>query len=67
MLRKFLWMVGASALFALMPAAAMAQTAASGPVDAPPEFSQLRQQYEGLTPEQVEAAWVPMHGCIANP
>ncbi len=37
-------------------------------MDPPPEFAQLRQQYEGLTPEQVEAAgYVPMHGCVANP
>ena len=52
----------------MMAGAAFAQTAASGPVDAPPEFAQLREQYEGLTPEQIEAAgYVPMHGCIANP
>jgi hypothetical protein len=68
MLRRILWMVGASALLALMPGVAVGLTAASGPVDAPPEFAQLRQQYEGLTPEQVEAAgYVPTHGCIANP
>ena len=68
MLHKILWMVAASALLALPPAVALAQTGASRPVDPPPEFAQLRQQYEGLTPEQVEAAgYVPMHGCIANP
>ena len=55
--------VTASVVLALLPGVAMAQ-----PVDAPPEFAQLREQYEGLTPEQIEAAgYVPMHGCIANP
>ncbi len=60
--------VAASVLLALIAGAASAQTATSGPVDAPPEFAELREQYEGLTPEQIEAAgYVPMHGCIANP
>ncbi len=60
--------IAASVLLALMAGAAIAQSAASGPVDAPPEFAQLRQQYEGLTPEQIEAeGYVPTHGCIANP
>ena len=60
--------MAAGVMLALMAGAAFAQTAASGPVDAPPEFAQLREQYEGLTPEQIEAAgYVPMHGCIANP
>jgi hypothetical protein len=63
MLRRILWMVGASALLALIPGVAMAQ-----PVDPPPEFAQLRQQYEGLTPQQIQdAGYVPTHGCIANP
>lgn len=61
-------LVAAVALLALTAGAAMAQTAASGPVDPPPEFAQLRQQYEGLTPAQVEAAgYVPTLGCIPNP
>ncbi len=60
--------MAAGVLLALLASAAFAQTAPSGPVDAPPEFAQLRQQYEGLTPEQIEAAgYVPTHGCIANP
>ena len=69
MLRKILWGVVASALLALLPGAAMAQTGASGPVAPPSEFAQLRQQYEGLTPEQVEAAgYIPDEGgCIPNP
>ena len=67
MLRKILWCIAASALLALLPGAAMAQTGASGPVDPPPEFAQLRQQYEGLTPEQVEAAgYVPEGACVSK-
>ena len=55
--------VAASALFALLPGTAMAQ-----PVDAPPEFAQLRQQYEGLTPEQVQAAgYAPEGPCVPSP
>ncbi len=60
--------LAASVLLALMASAAFAQTAPSGPVDPPPEFAQLRQQYEGLTPEQVEAAgYVPEGPCVSNP
>ena len=61
--------VAAVVMLALLAGAATAQTAASGPVDPPPEFAQLRQQYEGLTPEQVEAAgYIPDEGgCIPNP
>ena len=61
-------LVTASVLLALLAGAAFAQTAASGPVDAPPEFAQLRQQYEGLTPEQVEAAgYAPEGPCVPSP
>ena len=60
--------VAAGVMLALLAGAATAQTAASGPVDPPPEFAQLRQQFEGLTPEQIEAAgYVPTMGCIPNP
>ncbi len=60
--------VAAGITLMLLTGAAMAQTAASGPVDPPPEFAQLRQQFEGLTPEQIEAAgYVPTMGCIPNP
>ena len=68
MLRKILWCIAASALLALVPGAAMAQTGAPGPVDPPPEFAQLRAQYEGLTPEQIAAAgYVPEGGCVPSP
>ncbi len=60
--------VATGVMLALVAGAATAQTAASGPVDPPPEFAQLRQQFEGLTPEQVEAAgYIPEGGCIPNP
>ena len=60
--------VAASVLLALLTSVAMAQTAPSGPVDPPPEFAQLRQQYEGLTPEQVQAAgYVPEGPCVPSP
>jgi hypothetical protein len=60
--------VTAGVMLALLAGAAVAQTAASGPVDPPPEFAQLRQQYEGLTPEQVQAAgYVPEGPCVPNP
>ena len=60
--------MAAGVMLALLAGAAFAQTAASGPVDPPPEFAQLRQQYEGLTPEEVAAAgYVPEGGCISNP
>ncbi len=55
-------------MLALLPGVAMAQTTASQPVAPPPEFAQLRQQYEGLTPEQVQAAgYVPEGPCVPSP
>ena len=55
--------VAASALLVLLPATVMAQ-----PVDPPPEFAELREQYEGLTPEQVEAAgYAPEGPCVPSP
>ena len=68
MLRKILWGIAASTLLALLPGVAAAQTGNSQLVDPPPEFAQLRQQYGGLTPEQIAAAgYVPEGGCISNP
>ena len=38
------------------------------PVDPPPEVAQLRQQFEGLTAEQVQAqGYVPAGPCVPNP
>ena len=68
MLRKVLYGIAASALFALLPGMAIAQNSTAQPVDPPQQVAQLRQQFEGLTPQQIEAqGYVPMHGCISNP
>jgi hypothetical protein len=68
LLRKALWGVAASAVLALLPAVAVAQTSTSQPVDPPQQVAQLRQQYDGLTPEQVKAAgYMPGSPCISNP
>lgn len=68
MLRKVLWSMVASAVLTVLPGTAIAQSGAAQPVDSPPEVAELRQQFEGLTAEQVEAqGYVPMHGCISNP
>ncbi len=68
MLRKALWGIAASAVLALLPGMAIAQTSASQPVDPPPEVAQLRQQYEGLTPEQISAAgYEPEGPCVPDP
>ena len=68
MLRKVLYGIAASALFALLPGMAIAQNSTTQPVDPPQQVAQLRQQFEGLTPQQIEAqGYVPMHGCISNP
>jgi hypothetical protein len=53
----------------LLPGMAIAQEGTTAqPVDPPQQVAQLRQQFEGLSAEQVEAqGYVPMHGCISNP
>src|SRR3712207_2870238 len=70
MLRKILCGMVASALVLalLVPATAMAQTGAAQPVDPPPQVAQLRQQFEGLTTQQIEAqGYVPEGPCVTNP
>jgi hypothetical protein len=68
LLRKVLWGVAASAVLALLPSMAIAQSSASQPVDPPYQVAQLRQQYEGLTPEQIKAAgYKPEGECVTNP
>ncbi len=53
----------------LVPGMATAQDGnAAEPVDPPPQVAQLRQQFEGLSAEEVEAqGYVPTHGCVPNP
>jgi hypothetical protein len=68
MLRKALCGIVVSATLALLPGIAVAQTSASQPVDPPQQVAQLRQQFEGLTPEQIRAAgYEPMGPCITSP
>ncbi len=68
-MKRIVLVLAVAAVFALLPGAAVAQSSSTAQsVDPPPEVAQLRQQFEGLTPEQIEAAgYVPMHGCISNP
>jgi hypothetical protein len=60
--------MAASAVLALLPAMAIAQTSTAQPVDPPPQVAQLRQQYEGLTPQQIEAGGYVAEGpCVPSP
>lgn len=68
MLRKVLCGMAASAMLMLVPGLAMAQSSTAEPVDPPQQVAQLRQQYEGLTPEQIEAeGYVPEGPCVPSP
>ncbi len=68
MLREALWGIAGSAVLALLPGIAVAQISTSQPVDPPQQVAQLRQQFEGLTPEHVQAAgYVPEGPCISSP
>jgi hypothetical protein len=59
--------MAASAVLAL-PAIAVAQTNTAQPVDPPQQVAQLRQQYEALTPEQIQAeGYVPEGPCVPSP
>ena len=39
----------------LLPGMAIAQRSTAQPVEPPQQVAQLRQQYQGLTPQQIEA------------
>ena len=69
MLRKVLYGIAASAALALLPGIAMAQSSTNAqPVDPPQQVAQLRQQYEGFTPQQIKAAGhTPEGPCVPNP
>ncbi len=57
-----------TAVLALVPGMALAQSSAAQPVDPPQQVAQLRQQYEGLTQEQIEdAGFEQTHECVPNP
>lgn len=61
-------LVVSAVLMALVPGLAMAQSSTAEPVDPPQQVEQLRQQYEGLTPEQIEAeGYVPEGPCVPSP
>jgi hypothetical protein len=68
LLRKVLYGIAASALLALLPGMALAQNSAAQPVDPPQQVAQLRQQFEGLTPGQIEAQGYVAEGpCVPSP
>jgi hypothetical protein len=68
MLRKVLYGMVASAVLALLPGIALAQDSTAQPVDPPQQVAQLRQQFEGLTPQQVEAQGYVAEGpCVPSP
>ena len=68
MLRKVLYGVTACAVLALLPGIALAQGSTAEPVDPPQQVTQLRQQFEGLTPQQVEAkGYTAEGGCVPSP
>jgi hypothetical protein len=68
LLRKLLYGIAASALLALPPGMAVAQNSTAQPVDPPPQVAQLRQQFEGLTTQQIEAqGYVPEGPCVTSP
>ena len=68
MLRKVLYGIAASALLALLPGMAIAQNSTAQPVDPSRQVAQLRQQFEGLTPQQIEdAGYVAEGPCVPSP
>ena len=68
MLRKILWGIAASTVLTLLPGMAIAQSSTAQLVDPPQQVNQLRQQFEGLTPEQIRAAgYAPEGPCIPSP
>jgi hypothetical protein len=70
LLRSVLYGIAASTLLLvlLVPAMAIAQASTAQPVDPPPQVAQLRQQFEGLTTQQIEAqGYVPEGPCVTSP
>jgi hypothetical protein len=66
--RRIILVLAVATVLALLSGTAVAQSSTAQPVDPPQEVAQLRQQYEGLTPEQVKAAgYEQMHECVPNP
>jgi hypothetical protein len=69
MVGKVLYLLTASALvLTVVPVMAIAQTSTAQPVDPPPQVAQLRQQFERLTTQQIEAkGYVPEGPCVTSP
>ncbi len=67
-MKRIIVVLAVAAILTLLPGTAVAQTSTSQPVDPPPQVAQLRQQFEGLTLEQVRAAgYEPASPCVPNP
>ena len=67
-MRRIVLVLSVGAALVLLPGTALAQTSTSQPVDPPQQVAQLRQHYEGLTPEQLKAeGYEPASPCISNP
>jgi hypothetical protein len=61
-------LVSVAAASALLPSTALGQANTSQLVDPPQEVAQLRQQYEGLTQQQIKAAgYEPEGECVTDP
>ena len=67
-MRRTFLLVSVAAASALLPSTALGQANTPQPVDPPQQVTQLRQQYEGLTPEQIKAeGYEPEGECVTNP
>ncbi len=64
-MRRIVLFLSIAFALALLPGTALAQ---ASPVDPPQQVAQLRQQYEGLTLEQIQAAgYAPEGTCVPSP
>jgi hypothetical protein len=67
-LKRTFLLVLVAAASTLLPSTALGQANTSQPVDPPQQVAQLRQQYEGLTQQQIKAAgYEPEGDCVTNP
>ncbi len=67
-MRRMILVLAVAVVLALLSGTALAKTSASQPVDPPQQVAQLRQQYEGLTQQQIkDAGYEPEGECVTNP
>ena len=67
-MKRIVLVLAVAAVLALLPGTAVAQSSTAQPVEPSPQVAQLRQQYEGLTPEQIKAqGYVPEGPCVPHP